>query len=64
MPRRAPDHAHDAGGDPRILADKAQLRNEIWSQLEAARRAPAGDIAALGVIDQRRIEARPTRRDR
>ncbi len=34
MPRRAPDHAHDAGGDPRILADKARLRKEVWSRLE------------------------------
>jgi 5-formyltetrahydrofolate cyclo-ligase len=34
--RRAPrDHAHDAGGDPALLAAKAALRDEVWTRLEA-----------------------------
>lgn len=27
-------HDHDAGGDPALLADKAVLRDEVWSRLE------------------------------
>jgi 5-formyltetrahydrofolate cyclo-ligase len=34
--RHAPDHARDAGGDPGILAAKAELREEVWSAMQAA----------------------------
>jgi 5-formyltetrahydrofolate cyclo-ligase len=34
MPARR-DHASDAGGDPRVLAAKAALRDEVWTRLEA-----------------------------
>ncbi|GII26208.1 5-formyltetrahydrofolate cyclo-ligase [Planosporangium mesophilum] len=37
MPRRAPRHGHDAGGDPDLLAAKAALREEVWAALTAAR---------------------------
>jgi 5-formyltetrahydrofolate cyclo-ligase len=33
MPARR-DHASDAGGDPRLLAAKAALRDEVWTRLE------------------------------
>jgi 5-formyltetrahydrofolate cyclo-ligase len=34
--RRPPDHARDAGGDPRVLAAKAALREEVWAALQGA----------------------------
>jgi 5-formyltetrahydrofolate cyclo-ligase len=34
--RRRRDHAHDAGGDPALLAAKAALRDEVWTRLEQA----------------------------
>src|SRR5215469_5040073 len=37
MPRSAPRHDHDAGGPPEILADKAALRDEVWSAMRAAK---------------------------
>ena len=37
VPRRAPRHDRDAGGDPEVLAAKAALRDEVWSALSAAR---------------------------
>ncbi|MGC9669426.1 5-formyltetrahydrofolate cyclo-ligase [Planosporangium sp. 12N6] len=37
MPRRAPRHDHDAGGDADLLAAKAGLREEVWAALTAAR---------------------------
>lgn len=36
MPRRAPRHDHDAGGDADVLVAKAALRDEVWSALKAA----------------------------
>lgn len=35
MARTPRDHARDAGGDPSVLAAKARLRDQVWSQLEA-----------------------------
>jgi 5-formyltetrahydrofolate cyclo-ligase len=32
-----PRHDHDAGGPPELLAAKAELRNEIWAALRAAK---------------------------
>ncbi|HEX6074677.1 MAG TPA: 5-formyltetrahydrofolate cyclo-ligase [Micromonosporaceae bacterium] len=37
MPRRAPRHDHDAGGRPDLLAAKADLRDEVWQAMRAAR---------------------------
>jgi 5-formyltetrahydrofolate cyclo-ligase len=37
MPRSRPRHDHDAGGPPELLAAKAELRNEIWAALRAAK---------------------------
>jgi 5-formyltetrahydrofolate cyclo-ligase len=34
--RRVPDHTRDAGGDPGILAAKGELREEVWSAMQAA----------------------------
>ena len=34
MPRR---HDHDAGGDPAVLSAKAELRDEVWRAMRAAR---------------------------
>lgn len=34
MPRAAPAHDHDAGGDPSLLAAKAALRSEVWSAIQ------------------------------
>src|ERR1044072_431651 len=46
MPR--PRHDHDAGGPAELLAAKAELRNEIWAALRAAKAtrfpAPEGRI--------------------
>lgn len=39
MPRRPPDHEHDAGGDPAVLAAKSDLRREAWSALKRAKAA-------------------------
>ncbi|MEX1164890.1 MAG: 5-formyltetrahydrofolate cyclo-ligase [Nitriliruptor sp.] len=37
MSSRTPgDHARDAGGDPELLARKAELRTQVWDRLEAA----------------------------
>ena len=36
MPRRPPRHDADAGGDPAVLAAKAELREEVWAALSAA----------------------------
>jgi 5-formyltetrahydrofolate cyclo-ligase len=36
MPRRAPQHDRDAGGDASVLAAKAALRDETWAALRAA----------------------------
>ena len=37
MARSRPRHDHDAGGPPELLAAKAELRNEIWAALRAAK---------------------------
>jgi 5-formyltetrahydrofolate cyclo-ligase len=37
MPRPAPRHDRDAGGPAEVLAAKAALRQEVWSQMSAAR---------------------------
>src|SRR6266545_5381534 len=37
MPRPRKSHDHDAGGPAELLAAKAELRNEIWAALRAAR---------------------------
>jgi 5-formyltetrahydrofolate cyclo-ligase len=34
--RRPPDHAHDAAGDPAVLAAKAALRQVVWDALRTA----------------------------
>ncbi len=33
MPPRTPRHDHDAGGDPQVLAAKADLRELVWDRL-------------------------------
>jgi 5-formyltetrahydrofolate cyclo-ligase len=45
MPGRPPDHETDAGGDPRVLAAKADLRRQVWAALKAtkAARFPGAD---------------------
>jgi 5-formyltetrahydrofolate cyclo-ligase len=35
--RRAPRHDHDAGGPAEVLAEKAALRQEVWSAMRAAK---------------------------
>ncbi len=35
--RRTRRHDHDAGGDPELLAAKAELRDEVWTALTAAK---------------------------
>jgi 5-formyltetrahydrofolate cyclo-ligase len=37
VPRRVPRHDHDAGGNPDLLTAKAQLRDEVWQAMRAAR---------------------------
>jgi len=37
MPRSAPRHDRDAGGQADVLAAKAALRQQVWSQMSAAR---------------------------
>lgn len=37
QPRRPRRHDHDAGGDPAVLAAKAELRDEVWTALSAAK---------------------------
>jgi 5-formyltetrahydrofolate cyclo-ligase len=37
MPRPAPRHDRDAGGPADVLAAKAALREEVWSQMRAAK---------------------------
>jgi 5-formyltetrahydrofolate cyclo-ligase len=37
MPRTPHRHDRDAGGDPQLLATKAELRDEVWSALTAAK---------------------------
>lgn len=37
MPRQAPRHDRDAGGPAEILAAKAELRQEVWSAMKAAK---------------------------
>jgi 5-formyltetrahydrofolate cyclo-ligase len=37
MPRAAPRHDRDAGGPAEVLAAKADLRQEVWSAMRAAR---------------------------
>ena len=37
MARTAPRHDHDAGGDPELLAAKADLRELVWGRLMAGR---------------------------
>src|SRR6185295_4681892 len=37
MPRSSPRHDHDAGGPAELLAAKADLRQEIWAALRAAK---------------------------
>ena len=37
MPRPAPRHDHDAGGPAGVLAAKAELREEVWSAMRAAK---------------------------
>lgn len=33
MPRRPPDHATDAGGDPEVLQAKSELRHQVWQSI-------------------------------
>jgi len=48
MPRSRPRHDHDAGGPAELLAAKAELRDEVWAALRAAKAnrfpAPEGRI--------------------
>jgi 5-formyltetrahydrofolate cyclo-ligase len=37
MPRSAPRHDRDAGGPAKVLAAKAGLRQQVWSEMRAAR---------------------------
>jgi 5-formyltetrahydrofolate cyclo-ligase len=37
MARSVPRHDHDAGGPAELLAAKAALRQEVWSEMSAAR---------------------------
>jgi 5-formyltetrahydrofolate cyclo-ligase len=37
MPRPVPRHDRDAGGPPDVLAAKSDLRQQVWSQMSAAR---------------------------
>ncbi|HYK34279.1 MAG TPA: 5-formyltetrahydrofolate cyclo-ligase [Streptosporangiaceae bacterium] len=37
MPRPVPRHDRDAGGPPEVLAAKADLRDEVWSAMRAAK---------------------------
>ena len=37
MPRSRPRHDHDAGGPAELLAAKAELREEVWAALRAAK---------------------------
>ncbi|HEY5017493.1 MAG TPA: hypothetical protein VII59_12035 [Streptosporangiaceae bacterium] len=37
MPRPAPRHDREAGGPAEVLAEKAALRQEVWSAMRAAR---------------------------
>jgi len=37
MARAAPRHDRDAGGDAEVLAAKAELRDEVWSAMRAAK---------------------------
>jgi 5-formyltetrahydrofolate cyclo-ligase len=37
MPRRSPHHDHDAGGPAALLAAKAALRDQVWSQMSGAK---------------------------
>jgi 5-formyltetrahydrofolate cyclo-ligase len=37
MPRSRPRHDHDAGGPAELLAAKAELRQEVWAALRAAK---------------------------
>lgn len=37
MPRHAPRHDRDAGGPAEVLAAKADLRDEVWSAMRAAK---------------------------
>src|SRR5881392_2934803 len=37
MARSAPRHDRDAGGPAAVLAEKAALRQEVWSAMSAAR---------------------------
>lgn len=39
MAARRPDHDRDAGGDPAVLAAKAQLRREAWAAVREAKAA-------------------------
>ena len=36
VPRPVPRHDHDAGGDPVLLAAKAELRESVWTELQAS----------------------------
>jgi 5-formyltetrahydrofolate cyclo-ligase len=48
MPRAAPRHDRDAGGPAEMLAAKAELREEVWAAMRAARvaRFPGAEAAA------------------
>ena len=37
MPRPVPHHDHDAGGPAEVLAAKAELRQQVWAEMRAAR---------------------------
>jgi hypothetical protein len=37
MPRSAPRHDRDAGGPADVLAAKAELRQQVWTAMRAAR---------------------------
>jgi hypothetical protein len=53
MPRPAPRHDRDAAGPAEVLAEKAALRQEVWSAMRAARIPPLLEYAlatAAGLI--------------
>ena len=48
MPRPVPRHDRDAGGLADVLAAKSGLRQQVWSQMSAARVARSEDCARFG----------------
>ena len=45
--RTARRHDHDAGGDPALLAAKAELRDEVWTALTDEKIAAIPLLTAL-----------------